>query len=872
MTHPRIAVRVRPGLLLLLMLVCVGRIVAAAAVPLRQVENFNRGWHFALGDHPGAKAPCYDDSGWQRVGLPHSFSIPSFAAGNSFYVGYGWYRKQFTIPDSWNGKRLFLDFDGAFQDAEVFVNGREVGRHQGGYTGFEIEITDAAHVGRNLVAVRLNNRWNPQLAPRAGEHEFRGGLYRDVWLVATNPLHVTWYGTFVTTPTVSADSGTVNVKTEVINQSPVRKVCTVQTRVVDPSGRTLETMSSMRSLRPGQTITFDQTSSPIPHPKLWSPDHPTLYSVLTTLCDGDHSVDDFKSPLGFRWFKFTAHHGFFLNGKHLYFKGANAHQDHAGWGDAVADSGFYRDVGMLKDAGFDFIRGSHYPHAPAFASACDKLGMLFWSENCFWGTAGFNSPWGASAYPVHEANDAGFEASVKASLRDMIRINRNHPSIIVWSMCNEVFFSAPQVMPKVRRFLKELVAYSHELDPTRPAAIGGCQRGDLDKLGDVAGYNGDGARLFPNPGIPNVVTEYGSTMVDRPGEYAPGWGDLPETPGATPGKEGSWRLPWRSGEAIWCGFDHASIAGHRFGSMGLIDYFRLPKRQWYWYRNAYRHIPPPPWPKAGIPAALRLSADTTTLRSPDGTDDAQVIVTVVDKGGTALSNCPPVTLSIVSGPGQFPTGPSITFAADTDIPIRDGEAAIEFRSYHAGETLIQATSPGLRPATLKITTEGTPRFIPGVTRRVAPRPYRRYTAAAAAEAARTFGIQNPTRASTEAPGHAARLANDGNPASCWEPEPGDRTPWLSIDLERIVTVKAVHLIFPTVGSWHYRIETSPDGEGHWQVIDNQTHARPGGTARLDAVHGTPAQTRFVRIILLGWPAGTLPGVAELSVEGDASAR
>jgi beta-galactosidase len=130
----------------------------------------------------------------------------------------------------------------------------------------------------------------------------------------------------------------------------------------------------------------------------------------------------------------------------------------------------------------------------------------------------------------------------------MIRINRNHPSVIVWSMDNEVFFSSGQVMPKVRSFLKDLVAYSHELDPTRPAAIGGSQRGGIDKLGDVAGYNGDGARLFVKPGIPSVVTEYGSTIADRPGKFEPGWGDLPSTPGTDKNVVGSWRLPWRSGE------------------------------------------------------------------------------------------------------------------------------------------------------------------------------------------------------------------------------------------------------------------------------------------------------------------------------------
>ncbi len=312
----------------------------------------------------------------------------------------------------------------------------------------------------------------------------------------------------------------------------------------------------------------------------------------------------------------------------------------------------------------------------------------------------------------------------------MIRINRNHPSIIVWSMDNEVFFSDNRVMPKVRSFLTNLVAYTHELDPTRPAAIGGCQRGNIDKLGDIAGYNGDGARLFPNPGIPNVVTEYGSTMEDRPGRYAPGWGDLPSTPGADRNVEGSWRLPWRSGEVIWCAFDHGSIAGRRFGGMGMVDYFRLPKRQWYWYRNEYLHIPPPAWPSNGVPAALKLTADKTTLNSVDGTDDSQLIVTVVDKDGKPINNCPPVTLAIASGPGEFPTGPSITFASDSDITIRDGMAAMEFRSYYAGKTVIRATSPGLKDATIQITSRGGPKFIAGKTPPVKPRPYVRFTGTA----------------------------------------------------------------------------------------------------------------------------------------------
>ncbi|HEX9048739.1 MAG TPA: glycoside hydrolase family 2 TIM barrel-domain containing protein, partial [Verrucomicrobiae bacterium] len=655
----------------------------ATADEIRQSVNFNRGWKFERSDVSGAEALAFADAGWADANLPHSFSLPYFAANDKFYVGYGWYRKHFDVPETWVGKRVNLEFDGVFQVAEIFVNGQRISEHKGGYTGFSVDITGAMKAGDNLVAVRVNNLWNPRLAPRAGEHTFSGGIYRDVRLVVTAPLHVAWYGTFVTTPEVTKEAGTVNVKTEVVNESDSAKLATVKTRVLDAQGKTVALMESVQTIAAGATNVFDQTSTPVKRPKLWSPEHPNLYSVKTLVMEADKVVDDYTSPLGFRSVKFTADQGFFLNGEHYYFKGANVHQDHAGWGDAVADSGFFRDVKLVKDAGFDFIRGSHYPHAPAFAEACDELGMLFWSENCFWGTGGFKGDayWSSSAYPTNPADEAGFEASVKASLRDMIRIHRNHPSIIIWSMSNEPFFSDSSVMPKVRRFLRELVAYSHELDPTRPAAIGGCQRGDIDKLGDVAGYNGDGARLpeYVNAGVASVVSEYGSTIADRPGKYDPGWGDLPGTPGADKNQIGSWRLPWRSGESIWCAFDHGSIAGRKFGAMGLLDYYRLPKRQWYWYRNEYLHIPPPAWPSNGVPAALKLTADKKTLSSVDGTDDAQIKVAVVDEDGKALNNCPPVTLTIESGPGEFPTGPSITFAAGSDIAIRDGLAAIEFR-------------------------------------------------------------------------------------------------------------------------------------------------------------------------------------------------
>lgn len=839
---------------------------AAEPASPRETIHFNREWSFQLGDVSGAEAVKFDDAGWEQIGLPHSFSMPYFRA-DRFYVGYGWYRKHFDVPTRWTGKRVNLEFDGVFQVAEVFVNGQRVGEHKGGYTGFTFDITSFVKPGDNVVAIRVNNIWNARLAPRAGEHVFSGGIYRNVRLIVTSPLHVAWYGTFVTTPQVSKESGTVNVKTEVVNDSGEEKSATVQTLVLDAEGKYVAQMKSTQTIATGATTVFDQTSAAIANPKLWSPEHPNLYSVQTTVLEDDKAVDEYTSPLGFRWFKFTADQGFFLNGEHRYFKGANVHQDRAGWGDAVPDSGFFRDVKMVKDAGMDFIRGAHYPHAPAFSAACDQLGMLFWSENSFWATAFFPNPWGSSGYPTDPADEPEFEEGVMTAMREMIRIHRNHPSIIIWSTGNEPFFSAGQVMPKVRELLKKLVAYSHKLDPTRPVAIGGCQRGDIDKLGDVAGYNGDGARLFPNPGIPSVVTEYGSTMADRPGDYSPGWGDLASTPGANWNDPSSWRQPWRSGEAIWCAFDHGSIAGEKFGGMGFVDYFRLPKRQWYWYRNEYKKIPPPEWPQAGTPASLRLTADKTVLQSVDGTDDALLMVTVVDKDGKALSNCPPVTLTVVSGPGEFPTGPNITFEPDSDIEIRDGMAAIEFRSYYAGKTVIRASSPGLKDATIEITSLGRPEFVPGKTPPVKPRPYVRFQEKSADSATITLGKENPTSASSEAPGHSGRAANDRDPATFWQAAAGDANSWLTVDLERVVTIRSTKLLFPSEGNWRYKIEVSDSRDGGWIFFADETQTTRYNKERVNDAKGNSVSGRFMRVTFTGTANGQPPALSEIEATG-----
>lgn len=831
----------------------------------REVVNLNREWTYQRGDFPGAERAAYDDSRWEHIGLPHSFSIPYFMS-SEFYTGYGWYRKTLPLSREDLRKELYLEFDGVFQEAEIYVNGSLAGTHRGGYTGFCVRITPFAQQGDNQVAVRVNNLWRPDLAPRGGEHVFSGGIYRNVRLVKKHPVHIDWYGTWITTPTLAANQGrssTVRVRTEVVNESGKADSYTLRSKVMDSHGQVLSVQETTQEVNPGQPVTFDQTTEELAGVALWSPAHPRLYTLVSELYHGEELIDQEENTFGFRWFEWTADRGFFLNGEHYYFHGANVHQDQAGWGDAVTEEAMRRDVRMIKEAGFDIIRGSHYPHAPAFAKACDQEGMLFWSETAFWATAGpkVDGSWTASAYPVRAQDIEEFERTAVQQLTDMIRINRNSPSIVVWSVSNEPFFTDDSTLLAVRNLLKKLVDTAHRLDPTRPAAVGGAQRplgeGRIDLIGDVAGYNGDGANIpdFQQPGIPSVVTEYGSTLADRPGEYIPGWGDLARDEG--------WKgRPWRSGQIIWCGFDHGSIFGPNMAKLGIIDYFRLPKRSWYWYRNEYAHKAPPQWPVEGDPAKLRLEASKTRDIKADGTDDVQLIVTVLDREGHELSNSPQVRMRVVSGPGEFPTGRSIAFAPDSDIRIMDGKAAIAFRSYYAGKTIVEASSPSLGSALLELEFTGAPAYQPGKSWQTESRPYVRYHKGMERETQQRYGKDSPTFATSSAQRHSAGYAADGDAATWWQPAADDSHPSLALDMERTLDVTQIQARFPRQAIGPCVVEVSTD-QAQWSKVAEID--RPADQWKLNLER--PVRARFVRFSFAAPTTSRVPALAEIEVLG-----
>ena len=678
---------------------------------MREYRLLNNNWKFTYGDKVGASPD--EINRWQDIGLPHSFGIPYFME-KEFYLGYGTYSKWFELSKEDCKKRILLKFFGAFQKAVVVLNGKQIGEHRGGYTPFLVELTGNIRPGQNHMIVCVDNLWDATLAPRGGAHQFNGGIYRDMQLILTAYDYIEEDGVFVQTTQLKKEKDSWHAELKIGTQvhaseksdlsefdSMMLETCICEGKEV--LARSVEPLV-MGNSEICQSISLTGITP-------WSPDTPNLYIVVSrVLCNGIE-CDCVRTSVGIRTVRFDKDEGFFLNGEHFSILGANVHQDHAGWADAVTRSGIRRDIQMIKECGMNTIRGSHYPHHPYFAQVCDEKGILFWSEMCFWGTGGDKQEgyWTASAYPPNESDQTAFEKSCLDQLEEMICTQRNHPSIICWSMCNEVFFTDAPVKDKAKELIRKMVERSHELDPSRPAAVGGAQRDGFDVLGDLAGYNGDGAALYHDPGFPSLVSEYGSSIETRPGKFEPRFTDGTEID-----------YPWRSGKILWCGFHHGSIFDG-MGSMGMIDYYRLPLACWYWYREHLAGKSAPKPKKEGTPFQIRLSSDVNRFRA-NGQEDAWICAELLDQEGNPISNEIELTFTVEKGDGIFPTGKTITFSPEKKNML-DGLAAIEFRSWYGGENVICATADGVKSAKICIFADGEPKPKNTVLNPMLPPPY-----------------------------------------------------------------------------------------------------------------------------------------------------
>lgn len=448
-------------------------------------QSFDFDWKFTLAAPAGAEAPGFDDSAWTSVQLPHdwSMSLPYLSPeeggkGSMGFMqgGLGWYRKTFAVPAAWKGRRVSLEFDGAYHRATVYVNGREVGFHPYGYTAFAYDITDyLIPGGENLVAVRVDHSDCPTSRWYSGS-----GIYRHVWLNVTDPVHVGLWGTYVTTPAVSAEQASVRVETTVENDSSKPVAVLLGSELRSPSGRVVARRASEAALPAAGRETVIQELT-VDAPELWDLDSPLLYTLVTTVRRGGKVVDRYETPFGIRDIRFDPDKGFFLNGRSVKMKGGDIHQDAGSLGAAIPDRAQERRVRLMKETGFNAIRCSHNPPAREFLDACDRLGMLVIDESFDKWKSGYYAEW----YDAWWARD----------LAAMVLRDRNHPSVVLWSVGNETREQGDMTGEGTAR-LQALRAECERLDPSRKVAVTTAPdyKRTFDKNGfnaavEVVGYN-----------------------------------------------------------------------------------------------------------------------------------------------------------------------------------------------------------------------------------------------------------------------------------------------------------------------------------------------------------------------------------------------
>ncbi|MCX6122876.1 MAG: DUF4982 domain-containing protein [Ignavibacteriales bacterium] len=592
----------------------------------RKIENFGKSWKFNLGDVQNGQEANLDDSQWRLQDIPHDWSIegkfsidnPATPGGGALPGGIGWYRKAFSLPLSANEKLTFIDFDGVYRNSEVWINGHYLGKRPYGYSSFRYELTPYLKYGKelNLLAVKVDNSQQPNSRWYSGS-----GIYRNVWLVTTEKIFVDHWGTYVTTPEVNEQSARIVVQTEVRNVSTKYQAITLKTTIVDNSGKKITAVETKHSL-PKASAENIEHHLVVTHPIRWSIENPYLYKVLSTVLINGKEQDQYETTLGIRTFEFDRAQGFFLNGKHVKINGVCTHHDLGCLGAAINRRALERQLEIMKGMGVNGIRTSHNPPAPELLDLCDQMGFIVMDE----------------AFDMWKKGKTKFDYSLnwdewhERDIQNMVLRDRNHPSIFIWSIGNEVSEQWDQKDSSGTIIAKELCSSIRKLDRSRPItancnsidSLNPVIRSDaLDLIGysynqnayenfhtrfpgkkligseTVSSLNSRGCYDIPSDSIRRWPVRWDSVLITGNADLTCSSYDNCSAPWGSTHEE-TWKLMKKlnfiSGQYIWTGFDYLGEPTPypwpaRSSYFGIVDLAGFPKDAYYLYQSEWTNQP-----------------------------------------------------------------------------------------------------------------------------------------------------------------------------------------------------------------------------------------------------------------------------------------
>lgn len=626
---------------------------AQGTAGVRDVVTLRTGWRFALGEQPGAQEPGFDDSEFEGVQVPHDWAIggPFIPEGNGStgklpWRGQGWYRTALDIPASYAGRRVYLVFDGVMAFPQVYLNGSLAGSWDYGYNSFYLDVTDLLEPGgENVLAVHADTR----------EHDSRwypgAGIYRKVQMVAVDPVHVDVWGTYITTPIVQPHYADVRIRTSVRNATASDQPVVVEQVILNPDGREVARDTVAGEIAAGDSRDLEVTI-PLTAPRRWDIEDPALYTARTTVRVAGEVRDLYATPFGVRTMRFDADHGFWLNDRRVQLKGVNLHHDHGPLGAAFYPRAMKRKLGILMEMGINAIRTSHNVEAPEVAALADSMGLLVLAE----------------AFDKYDrkadiTEETDFDEFAHRNIRNFVRRDRNHPSIFLWSVGNEIGDVQWNINNGFQR-LHTMVNYVDKYDPSRPVTlVSDNPRAPVRRAFDYYdvlswNYNRRWAlarQMEPNKSV--IISESASTVSTRgfyefplpeePTDFtaslqvssydlnAPSWAEVADDDFMWQQQE-----PYIAGEFVWTGFDYlgeptpySNFAMRRLGLgpenasrssyFGIVDLVGIPKDRYYLYRSHWRpdqttvHILPHwNWPERvgeNVPVFVYTNGDCAEL-------------------------------------------------------------------------------------------------------------------------------------------------------------------------------------------------------------------------------------------------------------------